>query len=174
MASGDFHATKACSTGVARRAIDSAAAHVVAGRYAEALRVIHGAMEMAPDDPELVFCRGSILFEWGRFWEARADLLSAEQAGSRPCLYPQLGWTHLWTGDVAASANWMRKAVDSDPDNWQVHFGLGPRCRARTEQTRPSFVINAPSNVHPTILNVVQVGGLHDCAAAIRRRAGLC
>ena len=73
--------------------VDDAAAAASKGRYADALRGVCDALDKTPDDVELVFAKGSILFEWGRHWEARKALVQAEALGLRDkTLYERLGW----------------------------------------------------------------------------------
>jgi tetratricopeptide (TPR) repeat protein/precorrin-6B methylase 2 len=101
-------------------------------RYAAALALARKALAKVPDDAGLVAARGSILFEWGRLREAREDLAAAAAAGvDRPALLIQLGWSALWLGDAADAERWMRRAVATDPHNWQAHFGLGGALRAQ-------------------------------------------
>src|SRR5689334_1300503 len=85
---------------------------VGASRLGEALRVVHAAVADHPDDMQLLSTRGSVLFELGRTWEARRDLLRAEALGQRDAgLNLQLGWLELWAGSVD-DAEWrMRGAV---------------------------------------------------------------
>jgi tetratricopeptide (TPR) repeat protein len=97
-----------------------------AGRRADALALTRAALARAPDNPELIALRGSLLLEWGRIREARDVLAAAIAAGvDRPALLLQLGWAALWSGDAVAAEAAMRRAVGSEPANWGAHFGLG-------------------------------------------------
>src|SRR5690348_14918576 len=72
-------------------------------RYAEALAAIDASLEATPDDAELVAARGTALFEWGRFHEARICLARAADLGMHnSSLFLQLGWTCLWTESAQA------------------------------------------------------------------------
>jgi len=97
---------------------------------------------MAPDDVELVFARGSILFEWGRHWEARKHLLRADSLGLQDkTLYERLGWTFMWTTGAASAEDWMRKAVSASPESWLGHFGVATslRIQGKIEQAVAGF-----------------------------------
>jgi tetratricopeptide (TPR) repeat protein len=101
------------------------------GRYGDSLALIGHALMVAPDDPELLFAKGSTLYEWGRFREARDVLLRAEgSAINITSLYLQLGWACLSLGNCAEGETWMRKAVLAEPDGWEAHFGLGAALQA--------------------------------------------
>ena len=113
-------------------ALNTIKASAAQGRLADALAQTRDALVDAPGDPELTATRGSILFEWGRYREAAADLAAAVQAGAdRPALQIQLGWALLWSGNVDAAERSLRRAADVDPGSWQAHFGLGSALRAR-------------------------------------------
>jgi tetratricopeptide (TPR) repeat protein len=102
------------------------------GRRAEALALTRAALARTPDHLEFVALRGSLLFEWGRFREAREDLAFATSAGiDRPTLLLQSGWAALWSGDAVHAEDSMRRAVEADPANWRPHFGLGGALRAQ-------------------------------------------
>jgi len=108
------------------------AALVNAGRYPEALQSIDAALADRPDDVDALFARGSLLFTWGRPWEARADLLRAWQQGFRGLgLDLQLCWIELRNGRVDDAERWARSGIDQDPANWQGHFALGAALRAK-------------------------------------------
>jgi tetratricopeptide (TPR) repeat protein len=145
-----------------------AAAHSSAGRHSEALAAVSVALEMTPDDVELVFARGSILFAWGRHWEARTALLKSELLGLKDkTLYERLGWASMWTVGADAAEDWMRRATSAAPDDWLGHFGLGValRLRSRTDEAIASFeraLALAPEKLHCLI-------NLAECKTAQRR-----
>jgi hypothetical protein len=82
-------------------------------------------------DGALLYTRGGVLFELGRAWEARRDVLEAERLEhrvSRPQL--RLGWLALWTGDVEEAVRRMQRAM-GDGDGWEAHFGLASALRRK-------------------------------------------
>ena len=145
-----------------------AAAHSSAGRHSEALAAVSAALEMTPDDVELVFASGSILFAWGRHWEARSALLKAEQLGLKDkTLYERLGWASMWTVGARGAEDWMRLATAAAPDDWLGHFGLGValRVQGRTDEGITSFeraLALAPQKLHCLV-------NLAECKTAQRR-----
>jgi tetratricopeptide (TPR) repeat protein len=113
------------------RVISAAGSDVAAGRYANALASIDGALDAAPGDFELVFARASTLFSWGRYSEARTAHINAEQLGLRSgALYAQWGWASHWIGRSDEALDLMRKAVAAQPDDWTTHFGLAAMLRS--------------------------------------------
>jgi len=134
--------------------VADAAAAASEGRYADALRRVCDALEKMPDDMELVFAKGSILFEWGRHWEARKALLRAETLGLRDMtLYERLGWACMWTMGAASAEGWMRMAVAMDDASWLGHFGLATAARylGKIDDAVAGFeraLARAPGNVN--------------------------
>jgi len=107
-------------------AAQHAATLVAAGRHAEALGMLDGALQHDAQDPMLMFARGSTLFELGRHHEAREWLINAAARGlENVVLFLQAGWTSMWTVGPQSAEQWMRKAIELDPDNWMGYFGLG-------------------------------------------------
>jgi len=103
-----------------------AATLVAAGRHVQALGVLDAALQNAPQDPMLMFARGSTLFELGRHREAHHWLVNAATAGLEdPVLFLQAGWSAIWTTGPQSGEPWMRRLTASDPNNWLGHFGLG-------------------------------------------------
>src|SRR6266567_4866722 len=98
------------------RLIAQAAAHAAAGRYGRSLALTGQALTEMPDDPELLFARGSTLFDWGRFREARDAFLQAEAMGlEHVTLQLKLGWSYYYSGDLAHSERSMRRATVTEP-----------------------------------------------------------
>lgn len=112
------------------------------GRYAESFALINAGLEAKPGDLELLFVRASALFGWGRYREAREGLLALHARGlTGPSFWLKLGWASFWTSDIEESERWMRRAVESRPDDWSTHFGLGTALHSqrKTEESRVSF-----------------------------------
>jgi tetratricopeptide (TPR) repeat protein len=114
-------------------ALDTIAAHASAHRYAEALRIARLELSADPANSALRATLGSILFEWGRLREARADLAFATSA-TVPSLAQrlQLAWSCLMTGEPSESEQHMRAAVATADGAWEPHFGLGAALRAQS------------------------------------------
>lgn len=95
-------------------------------QFAESPLALEKPTDKAPDDPEWLFARASSLFRSGRFREARK---AAERAAASGCqrrnLFVQLGWCCYHGGILDEAHRWMHKAVASDPESWEPHYGLG-------------------------------------------------
>ena len=100
--------------------------HSSAGRRSEAMALLRDALARTPGDAELLFALGSILFDWGRYREARPAFLRARQAGMRrSALYLNLAWTcHLVGRGDEAEAH-ARAAIEGDAGAIAGHLGLG-------------------------------------------------
>ncbi len=119
-----------------RSAVDSAVGRVgglladarslsAAERRAEALALVDDGLLSMPENAELLFARASILFDWGRFREARDGYLTAAAAGlSGAALDVALGWAHLQSGDARAAVDSMRRAAALDPSGRGTRMGL--------------------------------------------------
>ena len=140
----------------------------IAQRHGEALALIDEALLAAPANAELMFARGRVLFDSGRYGHAHQWLRKAAELGTEDSsLFLQLGWTSLWTSGAQSAEPWMRKAVDIEPDTWLVHFGLASALRAqnRIDEAIASFervVAIAPENVQALLQ-------LAECALAQKR-----
>jgi len=159
--------------------VADAAAAASEGRYADALRGVCDALDKTPDDVELVFAKGSILFEWGRHWEARKALVQAEALGLRDkTLYERLGWACMWTTGAASAESWMRIAVAMDDASWLGHFGLATVARylGKIDDAVAGFeraLARAPGNVN-CLVNLAECKTAQnqlDSAEAYARRA---
>ncbi len=130
-----------------------AAEHCAAGRYGEALALVDQ-HRVAADDPSLMFARGSALFDWARYWEARPWLIKAATSGiGDGTLYLRTGWSCLWTTGARSAEDWMRKAAHAGPEDWLGHFGLGSSLRGqgKTDEAVASFeraLELSPDNLH--------------------------
>jgi len=97
-----------------------------AGRYGDALALIAKALACNPGDSELLFARATVLFDWGRIWEAREGFLEAETNGlSRIALYLNLGWSCNMLGLPEDAERYIRTAIAIDPESVDAHCGLG-------------------------------------------------
>ena len=155
--------------------VADAAAAASEGRYADALRRVCDALDKTPDDVELVFAKGSILFEWGRHWEARKALLRAEALGLRDkTLYERLGWTCMWTTGAASAEDWMRMAVAMDDASWLGHFGLATVARylGKDRRCRRRFRARTRARARQRELPR-QPGRMQDCPEPARQRRGV-
>src|SRR5437870_2607818 len=61
--------------------IAKASVDVSAGRFEASLARLNQALAASPNDPKVLFARGSTLFTWGRRNEALESFLRAEAAG---------------------------------------------------------------------------------------------
>jgi tetratricopeptide (TPR) repeat protein len=97
----------------------------VAGRHGEALALVAEGLASMPANPELLFARASILFDWGRYRESRDGCLRADAAGMRGvALQLQLGWAHYHSGNAAAAEAPMRRAAALEPDSRRTRTAL--------------------------------------------------
>jgi len=144
---------------IARSTIEAVGSLVRASRLDDALRLVDAQVVQSPGAAALLYTRGCVLFELGRAWEARRDLLEAERLEHRDSrLDLQLGWLELWAGHVEEAVRRMRRAV-SDGDGWEAHFGLASALSAKGDRTaaRESFVRSlnlSPGNMD-CLLNLV-------------------
>jgi tetratricopeptide (TPR) repeat protein len=124
-----------------RSTIEAVSKLVRASRLDEALRMADTHVVQNPGAAALLYTRGCVLFELGRAWEARRDLLEAERLEHRDSrLDLQLGWLALWTDDVEDAVRRMRRAA-ADGDGWEEHFGLASALRSKGDSpaARESF-----------------------------------
>jgi tetratricopeptide (TPR) repeat protein len=102
-----------------------------AGRYADALALIHRASQDAPNDPLLQSEEGSTLYEWGRYREARvAFRRGAALDPNQPGLALKLGWVNVACGYDEEAADWFRRAVEVSPDLLEPRFALAVALRS--------------------------------------------
>jgi tetratricopeptide (TPR) repeat protein len=96
-----------------------------AGRRGAALGLLEAWPTSIPETHELWFTRGSILFDWGRFREARDAYLRAEAAGMRgTTLQFQLGLAHQYSGNATAAEACMRQALSLEPDDRRIRASM--------------------------------------------------
>ncbi len=104
------------------------------GNPGRALAEVAAGLALAPDDPALLFARGSILFDWGRFHEALDAYLRAERNGHHgPALELQLGRSYLRVGRVADAEPRLRKSIALDSGVAIAHRELGTALRAQDQ-----------------------------------------
>src|SRR5258708_3298378 len=97
----------------------------VAGRHGEALALLLDGQGSIPETPELLFARASILFDWGRFREARDGYVRAEAAGMcGATLQFQLGWAHFHTGNLTAAEGCLRIALALVPADRTIRASM--------------------------------------------------
>jgi len=103
-------------------------------RRADALARLDNAVAEKPNDTELLFERGSLLFSWARYSEARETLSAAQRRGLRSGqLFAKLGWSSFWMARLDDALQFMRDAVAAAPDDWSTHFGLATVLRAQAQ-----------------------------------------
>ena len=108
------------------RVLDEIAALDREGRREEALARVSHALATTPDNPDLLFARGTILFRSDRFFEAVESYTMAESNGLRMqggSLDLQLGWCYLNTGEAELAASHMQAAVAAEPQAAETQFG---------------------------------------------------
>ena len=95
------------------------------GDLAAALRVVADALDSAPRNPDLLFARASLLFDWERYREARDGLLRAQGAGMQGAAFElALARTHHHLGDLQAAERSMRRALELEPGSRPARAGL--------------------------------------------------
>jgi tetratricopeptide (TPR) repeat protein len=159
--------------------IEGAVALVEAGRLGESLRVIDRALEIGPDDADLLFARGSVLFAWGRYIEARAVLIRSADLGLQSgALHLKLGWACLWLGRISEAAASMHEATKAQPEEWSAHYGWGKVLRTQKRYDESQEAFERAFGLNPAslpclsnlIAGEIQRGRLV-CAEAYARRA---
>ena len=104
---------------------DRVHALAIAGRYAEALRLAQDELAKAPGEPELLFARASVLFDWGRVREAREGFLTAEACGlARTALFLNLAWSSHLLRRAQDAERYARRALELDPASEAARIGL--------------------------------------------------
>jgi tetratricopeptide (TPR) repeat protein len=132
-----------------RSTIEAVGTLVRVSRLDEALRMADAHVVQNPGAAALVYTRGCVLFELGRAWEARRDLLEAERLGHRDSrLDLQLGWLELWAGNVEESVRRMQRAI-SDGGGWEAHFGLASALNAKGERSAARDCFERSLNLSP-------------------------
>lgn len=105
---------------------ERAYAHFAAGRRGHALALIREAITQDPGNADLAFTLGSLLFDWGRYREARLAFLGSLQGGvERAALYLNLAWCcHLLNRSEEAEA-FAHRAIAVDPAEVAGYLGRG-------------------------------------------------
>jgi len=97
-----------------------------AGRRGEALALVRAALVHAPADGALRLALGNLLFDWGRYREARVAFLDAHAVGERRvALLLNLAWTCHLLGRTEEAETHARAAIAADPSTIPGHLGLG-------------------------------------------------
>jgi FkbM family methyltransferase len=92
------------------------------------------AVAAAPDDPQGLFLRATVLAGWGRHREADAVFRQAEALGMRGvALEMQYGENCLALGDLVTAEERMRRAVALAPESSAAHCGLASVLAARAQ-----------------------------------------
>jgi tetratricopeptide (TPR) repeat protein len=88
-----------------------------AGRHADAMALLAENSTSVPDTAEVRLARASVLFNWGRFREARDEYLGARaNAGIDTFAEFRLGWASLFCGDAAGAEACVRAAIAMDSE----------------------------------------------------------
>lgn len=102
------------------------------GHFGPALLALDDALQRQPDDPALLEERGTLLFAWRRYDEARRNLVRALEGGRRSAdVLLHLGWIDFRQRGSQAAETWMREAATVAPGRHDVHANLGFVLRAR-------------------------------------------
>ena len=89
----------------------------VPGEFAAALAATAEALASDPTNPRLELLRGSTLYSWGRYHEARKSLARAATLGcSEPSLSLRLSWSAYYSSDLIEAERWALEAVRAAPD----------------------------------------------------------
>ena len=101
-----------------RATIEEASAHRSAGRHAESLAIIDGALAARPNDAGLRFARISTLLAWGRVREAREVLMELDAVHAiLPGDEAKLASAYFAVGDLTQAETWIRRALHANPSS---------------------------------------------------------
>jgi tetratricopeptide (TPR) repeat protein len=121
------------------RIVSETASLAKQGRYADAYDVVNSALEKAPADSALLFAKGSVLLDWGRYRESRQTYEDAQRNGLRSVrLSRHLGWACFHGGDLETAERHLREAVLLGPDDFDAQFCLGVVLQASKTSVDPS------------------------------------
>lgn len=124
--------------------------NTAASELAGALAAITDALVSEPNNPELEFARGSALYSWGRYYEARGSLDRAASLGcSEPSLSLRLGWCFYHTADLIAAEKSMAEAVRIAPDSSKSHYAMGITLRAQRRLVEAAAALTAGLRCDP-------------------------
>lgn len=92
----------------------------------EAGELIKEAHSIVPDSGAITDSLGWFYFKKGKFEEAKTELLKAESMVEEPdsVIYDHLAQTFFGLGDAAKAAEYLRKAVELDPENEEFRSRL--------------------------------------------------
>ena len=104
----------------------------VPAEFAAVLAATAEALASDPTNPQLELARGSTLYSWGRYHEARKSLACAATLGcSEPSLSLRLSWCAYYSSDLIEAERWALEAVRAAPDVSKSHHALGVVLRAQ-------------------------------------------
>jgi FkbM family methyltransferase len=146
-----------------RRLVTEADQHGAAGRHTEALRFANRALEMVPDDAELVSARASTLFAWGRYHEALPCFLRAQALGLDTADFNiQLASAFSAMGRIEEAEACMRKAIALEPDSFPARFGLAAALQAQKKAREAIAAYERALELRPD--SIVCLDGLGNCS----------
>ena len=88
------------------------------------------ALQLKPDDPELLLDRAHARFQAGQYWETIDDLNRAiERKPGRADLYVYRGSAYRYVDAPTMARENLRRALELDPDNVEAQFELGALAR---------------------------------------------
>ena len=130
--------------------IATARVYETQGRYSEALAIIDQALADTSDSTDLLVARASILYVWGRFWEARSALRRAELSGLRGVRFCEmLAWASLQTGNATEAEALMRNALAEGPPEWTLQLVLATALQAQRRWDEAYSVYEDALNLAP-------------------------
>ncbi len=132
------------------RLVREAAAHVAAGRLAEAERALIDALSERHDDADALLLQGLVLKQQGRLEEAIDSLLLA--AHFRPDLaeaHYQLGLIVSSQGGLTGAEQHYRRALGADPRHAQAYVALGALLVEREALDEAVDCFRAALGIHP-------------------------
>jgi Flp pilus assembly protein TadD len=111
-------------------------AYAAAGRVAEAVRTLDGALAASPANAELLRARGSLLLRRGDLAGARAALEQARALSARePRLHLELSNVYRNLGELAPATAAAREAVRLEARSPDAHVALGLATAALGSET---------------------------------------
>jgi FkbM family methyltransferase len=146
-----------------RRLVTEADQHGAAARYADALRLANRALEMVPDDAELVSARAATLFAWGRYHEALAGFLRAQTMGLDTMSFNiQLGSAFSAMGRIPEAEACLRKANALEPDSFLARYGLAVALQAEKKTREALDAYERALELRPESIDCLD--GLGNCS----------
>jgi tetratricopeptide (TPR) repeat protein len=109
------------------------------GKFGSALRLLNAAISVDAQNVKLWLARGSVFYEWGRFYEAYQTYRTASSMFPENInLIARLAWSAHAVGKNSDAETLMRRVLEARPNEPDACFGLGTVLRAQ-KQLEPAL-----------------------------------